>query len=188
MAEPSETTQVSGGRSDHPEQEELLGAVRALSAQVGDLRAELQALRAETRALPLGSADVHGWEEPAHLDRDWPAWIRSVDSPFARRPAVPRFVLEVLFLVAVATLAAVAKLDAPVVVTVVAGAWVLVAATEWLASRSDRQQEALRDGIAIGGAMQGDASWFEPPAERASAALAEDTTGSAARLPPAQSG
>jgi hypothetical protein len=70
MADPSETTQVSLGPHD-PETKELLGAVRALSAQVGGLQAELQALRAQSRPLPP-LVDAPAWErEPPARSLPW---------------------------------------------------------------------------------------------------------------------
>ena len=113
MAEPSETTVASRTPTS---ESELLGAVRALSEQVGELQAELQSLRSASRPLPPGQADAPGWEVDAPARRDASAWMRSVASPAAARPAVPRLLLEILFLVAVAVLAAVARLDTPLVV------------------------------------------------------------------------
>ena len=59
MADPSETTQVSV-EPDGSETSELLGAVQALSAQVGGLQTELHALRSQVRPLPE-PADAPGW-------------------------------------------------------------------------------------------------------------------------------
>ena len=137
MAEPSETTLASRG-SDTASEAELLDAVRTLADQVGGLQAELQSLRASSAPLPGGDADVPGWEVDAPARRDGSLWMRSVASPGAPRPAVPRLLVEILFLVAVACLAAVARLDTDLVIAVMAGAWALVAALEWASERSAR--------------------------------------------------
>lgn len=141
MADPSQT-QVS--RESLEQQAELVDAVQALSAQVSSLQDDVHALRTETRALPSGEADRHGWDEGAPVVvREGPAWVRSVDTPRARRLAVPWLLLEILFLIAVAVLCAVAGLDAPVIAGVMVAAWLLVALGEWLLSRAERERRAL---------------------------------------------
>ena len=163
MADPSETTQVS--REPTEQEAELVDAVRALAAQVGGLRDDVHALRAEARALPSGDPDRPGWDEGAAAVavREGPAWIRSVDSPRARGIAIPWLLLESLFLVAVAVLCVVAGLDAPVIAAVMIAAWALVALAEWLAARAERERLALvyRAGAApIAASVPDDRSWF----------------------------
>ena len=58
-------------------------------------------------------------------------------------PAVPRLLLEALFLAAVAAGAALANLDPAVIAAVMAGAWLLVALIEWAASRADRRRDEM---------------------------------------------
>ena len=160
MADPSETTQVSREPS---EQAQLVEAVQALSTQVTSLQDELHALRTEARALPDGEADRHGWDEGAStVVREGPAWIRSVDSPRARGIAVPWLLLEILFLVAVAVLCAVAGLDAPVIAGVMVAAWLLVAVGEWLLSRAERERYSRVYGTNVphAAAVADDRSWF----------------------------
>ena len=197
MADPSETTQVSVEPTD-PEQVELLGAVRALSAQVGGLQAEVQALRASSRALPA-SADAPAWDQSTPARREKSAWMRTLDRPGPRPPAVPRFLLEIVFLVAVAGAAAIAELDAVVIILLMAGAWVLVAAAEWFAALAARRQAEV-SAMPLAGAgsiLADDPSWFAPPLEREPVGpaaddldLGEDTehgdeaASSAPRLPP----
>lgn len=180
MAEPSETTQASRAPATE-EATELLGAVRALSAQVGGLQAELNAMRSHTRALPSGDVDVPGWDAGATETPGDSVWMRSIASPAARRPAVPRLLLEILFLVAVACLAAVARLDTALVVVVMAAAWLLVALAEWTAERAVR----LRNEAAFGrySGPGEDPSWFASPRQPTVLEIdgVEDT---AARLPP----
>jgi hypothetical protein len=166
VADPSETTQVSVEPKD-PEEVELLGAVRALSAQVGGLQAELQALRAQSRALSE-SADAPTWDQSTPAQREKSAWMRSIDRPGPRPPAVPRFLLEIVFLVAVAGAAAIAELDPVVIILLMAGAWALVATAEWFAARAARRQAEI-SAMPLAGAgaiFADDPSWFAPPLER----------------------
>src|SRR3990170_3187041 len=65
---------------DAADGEELLAAVRALATQVGGLQAELQALRAQVRPLPVDGADRPGWDEGTPAPRDSAAWVRSLES------------------------------------------------------------------------------------------------------------
>jgi len=185
MADASETTQVSREPAD-AESAELLSAVRALSAEVSGLKAELQTLRTQTRALPAGGGDAPGWDDGLPAQRGTAAWVRSLDTPAVRRPAIPRLFLEIVFLVAVAVGAAVAKLDALVVAAVMAGAWLLVALSEWTAARASRlREEAVYGQFAgRGSGFADDPSWFAPPVERTALAVAESGEDTAARLPP----
>jgi hypothetical protein len=111
--------------------------VRELESVASELRAELKAVRAERTAPP-----------PRYEDEDWPAesglssaglapspdWVAAVPPPFARHPAVPRLVVEALFLLLVAVLAGLANLAAAWIVLVMAVAWALVVVTEWAAA------------------------------------------------------
>jgi hypothetical protein len=186
VADPSETTQVSR-ENVADDQDELLGAVRSLSVQVGGLQAELHALRHEARTLPPGDGERPGWEEGQPLVRESPAWVRSVDSPGRRGLAVPWLLLEILFLIAVAVLAASANLDAPVIAAVMVVAWLLVVAGEWIASRGTARERALVYGAAPPAptSLPDDPTWFAPSAED----TIHDVTANdraATRLPPAQ--
>jgi len=160
VADPSETTQVSREPTEH--EAELVAAVRSLAAQVGSLKDDVQALRAEARALPTGETDRHGWDEGGPVAREGPAWVRSVDSPRARGIAIPWLLLEILFLVAVAVLCAVAGLDTSAIVGVMIAAWLLVALAEWLAARAGTQRHALVYGAAspLAAPVRDDRSWF----------------------------
>ena len=161
MADPSETTQLSHEPTE--QESELIDAVRALSAQVGSLQDDVHALRAEAHSLPAGEPDRHGWDEGAPGVREGTAWVRSVDSPRPRGIAIPWLLVEILFLVAVAVLCAVAGLDAPVIVAVMLGAWALVALAEWLVSRAELEQYAFayRTGSPITRSLPDDRSWFD---------------------------
>jgi hypothetical protein len=161
MADPSETTQVSHEPTEHDA--ELVDAVRALAADVGSLKDDVHALRAETRVLPSGQTDRPGWDEGAPVaSREGSAWVRSVDSPRARGIAIPWLLLEILFLVAVAVLCVVAGLEALAIAGVMVAAWALVALGEWLAARADLERHALvyRAGVPIETILRDDRSWF----------------------------
>lgn len=189
MADPSETTQVSREPADL-ESEELLAAVRALATQVGGLQAELEALRAQPRQLPTPGEERPGWDDRMPAQRESAAWVRSLDTPRLRRAAIPWLALEILFLVAVAVLAAVAGLSAPAVVAVMVGAWLLVALAEWMTARAERRDDELVYGTVTPGstALSQDPSWFDPPVERTALEITDPGGATATRLPPPSSG
>jgi hypothetical protein len=184
VADPSETTQVSREPAAE-DAEDVLAAVRALSAQVGGLQSEVTALRHEARALPSENGERPGWDEGRPVVRESPSWVRSVDSPRSRELAVPWLLLEILFLVAVAVLAAVAGLDAPVIAGVMVAAWALVAVIEWATARSHAREQALTYGSTAAQGLPDDPSWFDAAgADTALDAAADER--SPARLPPPQ--
>jgi len=190
VADPSETTRASRAATTE-EAGELLGAVRALAAQVGVLQAELRTLRSERGALPRPEADVPGWDVETGTSRVGSAWLRSIPSPQPRGLSVPRLVPEIAFLVLVACLAAVARLEAWAIVALMAGAWGLVALGEWAADRA----LGLRAEGAFGRyrdprrptADDGDRPWLEPAPEPSSEPDGESAQ-EPAKLPPAASG
>jgi hypothetical protein len=188
MADPSETTQVSREPAEH-ETEELLGAVRTLAAQVGGLQEDVLALRQEARGLPTADGERPGWEEGAQqaVVRESPAWVRSVDSPGTRGIEVPWLLLEIVFLVAVAVLAAVAGLDAPVIAAVMVVAWLLVAIAEWAGARNAVRGHALVYGASAPPlpGVPDDPLWFDSGADEAAPDVAADDR-PATRLPPPQ--
>ncbi|MBM2822948.1 MAG: hypothetical protein HW413_1694 [Thermoleophilia bacterium] len=185
MADPSETTQVSHEPANQ-ESEELLAAVRALATQVAGLQSELQTLRAQPRSLPVPDEERPGWDDRMPAQRESAAWVRSLDTPAARRAAVPWLALEIVFIVAVAVLAVIAGLDAPAVVAVMVGAWLLVALAEWTAARAARRDDALVYGTTapVGPAVSQDPSWFAPPVERTALEITDVGETTPARLPP----
>lgn len=186
MADPSETTQVSRAPAEADEQE-LVAAVRALATQVGGLQAEVHAMRSASPELPMHDGERPGWDDaPAGTLRDGGAWVRSLDSPSYRRLSVPWLLLELLFLVAVAVLAAVAGFDTPVIVGLMLVAWLVVAAAEWVSARAARQRHAYAYGppTAVRAAVPEDPSWLEPPSERTSLDVADGRETAVTRLPP----
>ena len=185
MADPSETTQISP-KPQIDASADVLDAIRELSGRVAGLQTELHALRAQSRSLPSAGAETHGWEKGATDGEDTLAWIRSLDSPGPRRPAVPRLLLDVAFLAAVAVAAAIAELEAPVIVALMVGAWVLVALAEWTAARAARRrvEAAYMPLPGPGQGFASDPSWFAPPMERTVLDVVEDGDDTAAGLPP----
>jgi hypothetical protein len=188
MADPSETTQVSREPAEQ-EREELLAAVRALATQVGGLQEELEAMRAQPRTLPVPDDERPGWDDRMPAQRESAAWVRSLDTPMLRRPAIPWLLIEIAFLVAVAVLAVVARLDAPAVVAVMVAAWLLVALAEWMSERAASRDRMLEYGRFAPGAptLARDPSWFGPPVERTPRGIGDVGETTATRLPPPSS-
>ena len=159
------------------EPEELADAVRSLSGSVDALRADVKRIGA-TGSLPSDEP-----QQPADH-----SWVTTVAVPTPRRPAVPRFLLETIFLIACAVAAAVAELDAVVIAAVMAGAWALVALVEWAASRADRYEEELLYAPppvpTTPVAPAADPAWFSPPVEQTMLAVDEGGATAITRLPP----
>jgi Flp pilus assembly protein TadB len=185
VADPSEATQVSGEPAEQ-ETDELLGAVRSLSSQVGSLQDDVAALRHEAqRGLPAADGDRPGWEESQPVVRERPEWVRSVDSPGMRRIEVPWLLVEIVFLVAVAALAAVAGLDPAVIAVVMVVAWLLVAVGEWAMARAAAREHVLiYGGSAPRASVPDDPMWFASSGEDTALDVAHDRPGT--RLPPPQ--
>ncbi len=175
------TEKTAHGREPDPE---LTDVVRELSDQV-------EALRADVRRLggPGLPASEPGWNDESGDSAPAPsfAWVSSVGAPVRRRPAVPRLLLEVVFLIGVATAAAIATLDAPVIAGVMAASWVLVALIEWAASRADRRRDAIPSFAPAPPTEQraADPAWFIPPVEHTLLEPAPDSPTAVTKLPPA---
>jgi hypothetical protein len=185
VADPSETTQITREPAlEDPD--DVLGAVRALAAQVGGLQSEVSALRHDARALPSDNGERPGWDEGRPVARESPSWVRSIDSPGSRRVDVPWLLLEIVFVVAVAVLAAVAGLEAPAIAAVMVGAWLLVAVVEWATARSQVREQALIYGsTAVQAGVPNDPNWFEAAGSDTAREIASDDH-TATRLPPPQ--
>ena len=112
--------------------------VHELESVADELRAELQALRSQRQRRDFEPAPA------LYENEEWPAdgpnangtapapdWVSSVPAPLTRPVAVPRLVLEALFLVLVALFAGLADLSTTAIAVVMAGAWALVVLAEW---------------------------------------------------------
>ena len=182
MADPSETTQVTHHDPSVVPPNDVAGAVRALTAQVKSLQAEVRAIRVQTPSLPAASAETPGWGDRGRR-HDSLAWVSSLEGPPRRQPAVPRLLLEIVFLAGVAVACAIAELDAKVIAGVMGAAWVLVALAEWTAARADRRRvETVYVPIQVTGGVPEDPSWFAPPVERTSLDAANDAEDTAAGI------
>jgi len=150
----------------------------------------IEALQADVRrlggpGLPSGQC---GWDDgPQAPPAAAFSWVGAIEAPTRRRPAVPRLLLAALFLAGVATAAAVAKLDAPVIAGVMAGAWVLVALIEWAASRAERRRDerVLMPVPRPPEPVPADPAWFVPPVERTMLETPADSVTAVTKLPPA---
>jgi hypothetical protein len=163
-----ETTRAGVERADDAgRSDEVLDAIHELSGRVGNLQAEVRTLRAQAGGLPGGSAERTGWDDPRTGGQDRLAWVSAIDTPSYRAPAVPRLLLEIVFLVAIAVTAAIAELDATEIIAVMAGAWLLVAVAEYAAARASRRRAeavyAPLPGLHAG--YPSDPSWFAPVTE-----------------------
>ena len=81
-----------------------------------------------------------------------PDWVSSVPAPLTRPIAIPRLVLEAIFLVLVALFAGLADLSTTAIAVVMAAAWALVVVAEWAAAarRARWHLEAVATPVAIG--------------------------------------
>ena len=138
-------------------------------AEVRALRDEVAALQAEVRRLETGTLPTadHGWELEDEPVEPSLTWVSSLEAPPPRRLAVPRLALEVAFLILVAVLAVLADLEPAGIVAVMGAAWLLVAFSEWAATRAERRREALLLSPPFSPAPPvADPAWFAPPVEQ----------------------
>lgn len=185
----SATERTAHGREPEPETKPELEP--ELTTVVRDLADRIEALQADVRrlggpGLPSGDPGWSGDDARPAVAPSY-AWVGSVTAPVRRRPGVPRVLLEVLFLAAVATAAALAELEAGAIAGVMAASWVLVALIEWAASRADRRRDAIPilAPVAPPEPMPADPSWFVPPVEHTMLEPAPDSPTAITKLPPA---
>jgi hypothetical protein len=175
----SATERTQAGREPEADVAESL---RELTDRIEALQADVRRLGGP--ALPSGQV---GWDdEPQAPPAAAYSWVGAIEAPVRRRPAVPRLLLEALFLAGVAAAAAVAELDAPVIAAVMAGAWMLVALIEWAASRAERRRDArvLMPAPTPPEPVPADPAWFVPPVERTMLEAPADSDTAATKLPP----
>jgi hypothetical protein len=169
---------------DRPPDEHLAVVVQQLSDRIEALQADVRRLGGP--GLPVAEP---GWESEEQAVPPTPsyAWVSSIPAPVRRRPGVPRLLLEVLFLAAVAAAAAIARLEAAQIAAVMAGAWVLVALIEWAASRAERRRDAIPGFYAQPAPPEpasADPAWFVPPVEHTLVEPGGDSPTAVTRLPP----
>lgn len=173
--EPTPTGRESG--------DDLAGSVRILADRIEALQADVRRLGGPS--LPSGEP---GWEDEVVAQPGGShTWVGAIEPPFRRRPAVPRLLLEAVFLAGVAVAAGLADLDAPVIAAVMAGAWVLVALIEWAAARADRRRQelVLMPAPAPPAPVPADPAWFVPPVEQTLLETPSDSVTAVTKLPPA---
>ena len=113
--------------------------VHELESVADELRAELQALRSQRRDFEPAPARYESEEWPvdgpnANGTAPPPDWVSSVPAPLTRPIAIPRLVLEAIFLLLVALFAGLADLSTTAIAVVMAAAWALVVVAEWAAA------------------------------------------------------
>lgn len=178
----SASEHTAHGRGRRGQEEELTSAVHDLTGRIEALQAEVRRLRGT--GLP---AAEHGWKDDSPDPAAAPsyAWIGSVEAPIHRKLSVPRVAFYVPFLAAVAAAAGFARLDAVVIVGVMAAAWAIVALIEWAASRAERQLDAYSFGAppARSEPVPSDPAWFQPPVEHTLLEPPPDSPTAITRLP-----
>lgn len=160
---------------------DLAGSVRELADRIEALQADVRRLGGP--ALPTAEP---GWDDMEQgTGPSSYAWVGAIEPPVRRRPAVPRLLLEVLFLAAVAVAAGLADLDAAEIAAVMAGAWVLVALIEWASSRADRSRDTFAPMTAppSPAPVAADPAWFVPPVEHTLLEAPDDSVTAVSKLP-----
>ena len=148
------------------------------------LEEQVRALKSEVRRLGAASSLPAGGEELPPPPAAY-SWLRALDVAPRRRARAPRLLLEGLFLVAAATAAAIAELDAVAIAGVMVGAWVLVALIESAASYAERRHELAVLPAAPAPAPGADPAWYAPPVEQTMLdARTDDPVTAVTRLPP----
>ena len=156
--------------------------VHELESVADELREELRSLRSERAAQrgPRRTADPEDWppepgSAPGSAPGPAPDWISAVPAPIARRVTIPRIALEGAFLLLVALFSGLADLSAIAIVLVMAGAWALVAVSEWAASakRARWRLEQIPPPLAPPGenADENTGPWHKPVVEATAVAL-----------------
>lgn len=162
--------------------------VRELESVAGELRAELHSLRSERAGARRAAAPLERLE---FVDEEWPVepglanaglgpspdWVASVPAPIVRPVAIPRIALEGAFLLLVALFAGLADLSAAWIIGVMAGAWALVALSEWAAAakRSRWRLGEVAEPVPVGGepASESTGPWNLPVVQATAVELPE---------------
>jgi len=141
---------------------ELEAELASLRPLASDLREELKALRAgmgQTAELRPGDWPAANGGAP-----EAPPLTVAPPPPLPRPVLVPRLILETAFLVAAAAVCALAELDAVWIVIVMAGAWLIVALSEWAAFAKQRRWRL--DEVAPPLPAVGSPAWYVPPVQQ----------------------
>lgn len=142
---------------------ELEAELASLRPLASDLREELKALRAglgQTAELRPGDWPLANGGAPH--EAPLPATVPP--PPLPRPVLVPRLILETAFLAAAAAVCALAELDAVWIVVVMAGAWLIVALSEWAAFAKQRRWRL--DEVAPPLPEVGSPAWYVPPVQQ----------------------
>ena len=162
---------------------DVLEAIQELSARVGGIQAELNALRSQSRPLPAEETERPGWDGRRDGGGESLGWVRELEAPRSRTARVPWLLLEITFLAAVAVGLAIADVRWEAIVAAMAAAWALVVLGEWAGARAARQRAEAAYAVPVyGETLASDPSWFAPPSERTVLDVREEDTGT--RLPP----
>jgi hypothetical protein len=143
--------------------------VHVLEAELTSLRPLASELREELKALRTGLGQTAElapgeWAAANGSHPEAPFAGAAPPPPLPRPVLVPRLILETAFLGAAAAVAALAELDAVWIVAVMAGAWLIVALSEWAAFAKQRRWRL--DEVAPALAEVGSPAWYVPPVER----------------------
>jgi hypothetical protein len=154
--------ELSASRELVHELEAELAALRPVAAE---LRQELRALRAGLGSTAELDPDDEDWHVGNGSGPGTPGFGGSATPPPLPRPViVPRLILETAFLVLAAAIAVLADLDPIWIVAVMAGAWLIVALSEWAAFAKQRRWRL--DEVAPMYGEGGSPAWYVPPVER----------------------
>ena len=154
--------------------------VRELESIAEELRDELRSLRSERAGSrpPTPPAAPVDWPT-AGPPRVGPApdWVSSVPAPIVRPLTIPRAALEGAFLLLVALFAGLADLSATSIVLVMAGAWALVAVSEWAAAakRTRWRLEQIAPPLLEPEADESTGPWNMPVVEATAVALPDSS-------------
>ena len=161
--------------------------VRELESVAGELRAELRALRSQRQQLDSDTAPAFYESEEWPVDAgeaptgptSSPDWVSSVPAPLTRPVAIPRLVLEAIFLILIALFAGLADLSTTSIVIVMASAWALVVLSEWAAAakRARWRLDAVATPLSepTEGASDSTGPWSMPVVEATVVEAADDS-------------
>lgn len=141
---------------------ELESELAALRPLASELRQELTAIRTGLGQTAELAPDQ--WQGANGSGPDASFAGIAPPPPLPRPVIVPRLILETAFLIAAAAIAALADLDAVWIGAVMAGAWLLVALSEWAAFAKQRRWRL--DDVAPPLPEAGSPAWYVPPVEQ----------------------